>query len=51
MHQMMPLEWTTLYALFLMTLTTFNVMNYFIKMPTKMMTKTSIPVKGANWKW
>nr|AIY61675.1 ATP synthase F0 subunit 8 [Serritermes serrifer] len=51
MPQMMPLEWTTLYMLFMATLLMFNIMNYYTKMPKKTFTKCTMIVKSTNWKW
>nr|AQP28004.1 ATP synthase F0 subunit 8 [Odontotermes sp. D TB-2017] len=52
MPQMMPMEWTILYATFLTTFMMFNIMNYFNQSPTtKPSTKMNITTNKVNWKW
>nr|YP_009351199.1 ATP synthase F0 subunit 8 [Sphaerotermes sphaerothorax]AIY61870.1 ATP synthase F0 subunit 8 [Sphaerotermes sphaerothorax]AQP28829.1 ATP synthase F0 subunit 8 [Sphaerotermes sphaerothorax]URH16557.1 ATP synthase F0 subunit 8 [Sphaerotermes sphaerothorax] len=52
MPQMMPMEWTMLYILFLATFLMFNIMNYFTQSPNKQMkAKYTINIKKMNWKW
>nr|AIY61571.1 ATP synthase F0 subunit 8 [Prorhinotermes canalifrons] len=51
MPQMMPLEWTTLYAVFLMTFLMFNITNYFTQTPSKVWTTAKINVNKMSWKW
>nr|APD14891.1 ATP synthase F0 subunit 8 [Eupolyphaga sp. NS-2016] len=51
MPQMMPLNWMTLYSMFIMTLLMFNFMNYYLFNPTKSSVKISTKIKNLNWKW
>nr|APU93538.1 ATP synthase F0 subunit 8 [Sphaerotermes sp. A TB-2017] len=52
MPQMMPMEWTMLYILFLATFLMFNIMNYFTQSPNKQTkAKYTISIKKMNWKW
>nr|AQP30549.1 ATP synthase F0 subunit 8 [Aderitotermes sp. 2 TB-2017] len=52
MPQMMPMEWTLLYTLFLTTFLMFNIMNYFMQIPQQLSTtKKSICINKNNWKW
>nr|YP_009351368.1 ATP synthase F0 subunit 8 [Foraminitermes rhinoceros]AQP29417.1 ATP synthase F0 subunit 8 [Foraminitermes rhinoceros] len=52
MPQMMPMEWTMLYTMFLSTFLLFNIMNYFTQPPSKLTKmETPIIVKKTNWKW
>nr|AIY61909.1 ATP synthase F0 subunit 8 [Aderitotermes sp. TB-2014] len=52
MPQMMPMEWTLLYIMFLMTFLMFNIMNYFTQPPYQQLTtKKSIYINKTNWKW
>nr|YP_009351498.1 ATP synthase F0 subunit 8 [Protermes prorepens]AQP29772.1 ATP synthase F0 subunit 8 [Protermes prorepens] len=52
MPQMMPMEWTILYATFLMSFMMFNIMNYFNQPPKiKTTDKTTITTEKVNWKW
>nr|QXI86633.1 ATP synthase F0 subunit 8 [Koutabatermes spinifer] len=53
MPQMMPMEWTLLYIMFLTTFLMFNIMNYFNQPPHQNQTKTkkTINIYKTNWKW
>nr|AQP28444.1 ATP synthase F0 subunit 8 [Promirotermes sp. A TB-2017] len=52
MPQMMPMEWTMLYIVFLSTFLMFNVMNYFAQSPhSKSKEKKTISINKMNWKW
>nr|AQP27839.1 ATP synthase F0 subunit 8 [Termes fatalis] len=52
MPQMMPMEWTMLYIMFLATFLMFNIMNYFIQSPNKQTKeKKMININKTNWKW
>nr|QZK21522.1 ATP synthase F0 subunit 8 [Amitermes sp. ANIC 0620] len=52
MPQMMPMEWTMLYIMFLATFLMFNIMNYFIQSPNKQQKmKKIINIHKINWKW
>nr|YP_009350536.1 ATP synthase F0 subunit 8 [Tuberculitermes bycanistes]AQP27312.1 ATP synthase F0 subunit 8 [Tuberculitermes bycanistes] len=52
MPQMMPMEWTMLYFVFLATFLMFNIMNYFAQSPNKSSkTKKTILINKTNWKW
>nr|QXT44131.1 ATP synthase F0 subunit 8 [Labidotermes celisi] len=53
MPQMMPMEWTMLYIVFLMTFLMFNIINYFAQPPyqQKTTTKNTINTNKMNWKW
>nr|AQP26450.1 ATP synthase F0 subunit 8 [Pericapritermes sp. 2 TB-2017] len=52
MPQMMPMEWTLLYIMFLATFLMFNIMNYFTQpMSQKLSTKKNIHINKINWKW
>nr|YP_009350861.1 ATP synthase F0 subunit 8 [Pseudacanthotermes militaris]AQP27965.1 ATP synthase F0 subunit 8 [Pseudacanthotermes militaris] len=52
MPQMMPMEWTMLYIMFLMTFLMFNIMNYFNQSPDKKTTnKENISTNKMTWKW
>nr|YP_009350484.1 ATP synthase F0 subunit 8 [Orientotermes emersoni]AQP27182.1 ATP synthase F0 subunit 8 [Orientotermes emersoni] len=52
MPQMMPMEWTMLYFMFLATFLMFNIMNYFIQSPNnKQQEKKVININKTNWKW
>nr|AIY61558.1 ATP synthase F0 subunit 8 [Sinocapritermes mushae] len=52
MPQMMPMEWTMLYILFLATFLMFNIINYFAQSPNKQqkISKT-LNINKTNWKW
>nr|YP_009350497.1 ATP synthase F0 subunit 8 [Termes fatalis]AQP27195.1 ATP synthase F0 subunit 8 [Termes fatalis]AQP28673.1 ATP synthase F0 subunit 8 [Termes fatalis]AQP30640.1 ATP synthase F0 subunit 8 [Termes fatalis] len=52
MPQMMPMEWTMLYIMFLATFLMFNIMNYFIQSPNNQAKeKKMININKTNWKW
>nr|WHM51566.1 ATP synthase F0 subunit 8 [Acorhinotermes subfusciceps] len=52
MPQMMPMEWTTLHASFLMTFLMFNILNYYTNMVTENpSTKKIMNQPTFNWKW
>nr|YP_009350744.1 ATP synthase F0 subunit 8 [Ophiotermes mirandus]AIY61792.1 ATP synthase F0 subunit 8 [Procubitermes arboricola]AQP27683.1 ATP synthase F0 subunit 8 [Ophiotermes mirandus] len=52
MPQMMPMEWTMLYIMFLATFLMFNIMNYFAQSPqTQIEGKKVINTNKMNWKW
>nr|WHM51683.1 ATP synthase F0 subunit 8 [Orthognathotermes sp. n.] len=51
MPQMMPMEWTMLYIMFLTTFMMFNIMNYFMQMPKTPTTTKTIYTNKFNWKW
>nr|YP_009350172.1 ATP synthase F0 subunit 8 [Pseudacanthotermes spiniger]AQP26489.1 ATP synthase F0 subunit 8 [Pseudacanthotermes spiniger] len=52
MPQMMPMEWTMLYIMFLTTFLMFNIMNYFNQSPNKkIMNKENITTNKMIWKW
>nr|URH16726.1 ATP synthase F0 subunit 8 [Dentispicotermes sp. n. 2 SH-2021a] len=52
MPQMMPMEWTMLYIMFLATFLMFNIMNYFMQSPSNQTsTKKTISINKINWKW
>nr|AQP29378.1 ATP synthase F0 subunit 8 [Cyrilliotermes sp. BRA012] len=52
MPQMMPMEWTMMYIMFLVTFLMFNIMNYFAQAPNKQSeTKKIININKTNWKW
>nr|AQP26787.1 ATP synthase F0 subunit 8 [Pericapritermes latignathus] len=52
MPQMMPMEWTLLYIMFLTTFMMFNIMNYFSQPASqKSSTKKTIHINKINWKW
>nr|YP_010894992.1 ATP synthase F0 subunit 8 [Austalis copiosa]WJW73505.1 ATP synthase F0 subunit 8 [Austalis copiosa] len=53
MPQMAPMNWLSLFLLFSMIFLLFNMMNYFIYLPTmpKSMTSNKIITKSMNWKW
>nr|YP_009351563.1 ATP synthase F0 subunit 8 [Furculitermes cubitalis]AQP29913.1 ATP synthase F0 subunit 8 [Furculitermes cubitalis] len=52
MPQMMPMEWTMLYIMFLTTFLMFNIMNYFTQPPqTQIEEKKIISINKMNWKW
>nr|AFU50294.1 ATP synthase F0 subunit 8 [Disteniazteca fimbriata] len=51
MPQMAPLNWLTLFFLFIMIFKLFNIMNYFSY--SNMITSKSLNLKTTkiNWKW
>nr|AQP29504.1 ATP synthase F0 subunit 8 [Spinitermes longiceps] len=52
MPQMMPMEWTMLYLMFLATFLMFNIMNYFAQSPNKQIKeKKTMNINKTNWKW
>nr|QVL28713.1 ATP synthase F0 subunit 8 [Eristalinus sp.] len=53
MPQMAPINWLSLFLLFSMIFILFNMMNYFIYLPSMPKSKTSskIITKSMNWKW
>nr|AQP29200.1 ATP synthase F0 subunit 8 [Cyrilliotermes angulariceps] len=52
MPQMMPMEWTTMYIMFLTTFLMFNIMNYFNQAPVNQSKiKKTININKPNWKW
>nr|YP_009350913.1 ATP synthase F0 subunit 8 [Promirotermes pygmaeus]AQP28121.1 ATP synthase F0 subunit 8 [Promirotermes pygmaeus] len=52
MPQMMPMEWTMLYVVFLTTFLMFNIMNYFAQsLNSKSKEKKTINTNKMNWKW
>nr|AQP27490.1 ATP synthase F0 subunit 8 [Anoplotermes group sp. N TB-2017]AQP30117.1 ATP synthase F0 subunit 8 [Anoplotermes group sp. N TB-2017] len=52
MPQMMPMEWTLLYATFLMTFLMFNIVNYFALSPSQEASASKkIYTNKTNWKW
>nr|AIY62117.1 ATP synthase F0 subunit 8 [Termitogeton planus]URH16609.1 ATP synthase F0 subunit 8 [Termitogeton planus] len=52
MPQMMPMEWVTLYMMFLSTFIVFNITNYFMSTPNKPhQTSTKINMNKMTWKW
>nr|BBM67993.1 ATP synthase F0 subunit 8 [Penaeus semisulcatus] len=52
MPQMAPLLWLNLFLMFSATFVVFIILNYFIKVPTKVEKSTSYLRKPEmNWKW
>nr|YP_009540727.1 ATP synthase F0 subunit 8 [Pleoticus muelleri]AYQ22920.1 ATP synthase F0 subunit 8 [Pleoticus muelleri] len=52
MPQMAPLLWLNLFIMFSTTFIIFLIINYFIKVPTKIEKSTTFPTKmEMNWKW
>nr|AVN67866.1 ATP synthase F0 subunit 8 [Therea petiveriana] len=52
MPQMMPMNWTILYFMFIFTLMLFSLMNYYLFSPTnKIMLTKSMKTNNPNWKW
>nr|YP_010446962.1 ATP synthase F0 subunit 8 [Chyliza chikuni]UTM10327.1 ATP synthase F0 subunit 8 [Chyliza chikuni] len=52
MPQMSPINWLNLFILFSLTFMLFNMMNYFLFIPSSSQSKTSSKsTKPLNWKW
>nr|UFZ13271.1 ATP synthase F0 subunit 8 [Corydalus sp. 3 YLJ-2021a] len=52
MPQMAPINWLILFILFSSILILFNIMNYFISMPTSPeLTLKNFKSTHLNWKW
>nr|QUS53944.1 ATP synthase F0 subunit 8 [Solenocera melantho] len=52
MPQMAPLLWLNLFIMFSTTFMIFLIINYFIKVPTKIEKSSKSPLKTEmNWKW
>nr|YP_010947054.1 ATP synthase F0 subunit 8 [Ergaula nepalensis]WGO57863.1 ATP synthase F0 subunit 8 [Ergaula nepalensis] len=52
MPQMMPMNWTTLYFMFILTLMLFSFMNYYLYSPINLnKTLKSMKINNMNWKW
>nr|AYW16661.1 ATP synthase F0 subunit 8 [Penaeus semisulcatus] len=52
MPQMAPLLWLNLFLMFSATFMVFLILNYFIKVPTKIEKSTShLQKPEMNWKW
>nr|YP_009110441.1 ATP synthase F0 subunit 8 [Clibanarius infraspinatus]CEH27540.1 ATP synthase F0 subunit 8 [Clibanarius infraspinatus] len=52
MPQMAPILWLNLLIIFLITYLAFMVMNFYISIPEKMLTKKSkMIVQEKPWKW
>nr|ANF05061.1 ATP synthase F0 subunit 8 [Mierspenaeopsis hardwickii]AQZ21917.1 ATP synthase F0 subunit 8 [Solenocera alticarinata] len=52
MPQMAPLLWLNLFIMFSITFMVFLILNYFIKVPSKIHNfPTSIKKQEMNWKW
>nr|YP_009512584.1 ATP synthase F0 subunit 8 [Gennadas parvus]AXJ93151.1 ATP synthase F0 subunit 8 [Gennadas parvus] len=52
MPQMAPLLWLNLFVMFSATFIIFLILNYFIKVPSKIESAPFfVPTKQINWKW
>nr|YP_010446949.1 ATP synthase F0 subunit 8 [Chyliza bambusae]UTM10314.1 ATP synthase F0 subunit 8 [Chyliza bambusae] len=52
MPQMSPINWLSLFILFSLTFMLFNMMNYFLIIPSSSQSKTSSKsTKSLVWKW
>nr|YP_006503964.1 ATP synthase F0 subunit 8 [Schedorhinotermes breinli]AFM92464.1 ATP synthase F0 subunit 8 [Schedorhinotermes breinli]QAX91067.1 ATP synthase F0 subunit 8 [Schedorhinotermes sp. 7 MW-2019]QAX91093.1 ATP synthase F0 subunit 8 [Schedorhinotermes breinli] len=52
MPQMMPMEWTMLYTMFLATFLVFNITIYYMtSTKSKKSSKSAINQTPLNWKW
>nr|YP_009132290.1 ATP synthase F0 subunit 8 [Penaeus merguiensis]AKA27940.1 ATP synthase F0 subunit 8 [Penaeus merguiensis] len=52
MPQMAPLLWLNLFLMFSATFIVFMVLNYFIKVPSKIeKSSTQLQKTEMNWKW
>nr|YP_010883362.1 ATP synthase F0 subunit 8 [Rhingia binotata]WIF29688.1 ATP synthase F0 subunit 8 [Rhingia binotata] len=53
MPQMAPISWLSLFLLFSLIFMLFNMMNYFIYLPTTSKNKSlnKILTNSMNWKW
>nr|YP_004934834.1 ATP synthase F0 subunit 8 [Trichocera bimacula]AET13098.1 ATP synthase F0 subunit 8 [Trichocera bimacula] len=54
MPQMAPLSWLILFIIFSITLILFNVMNYFMYIPSYLKSESeqkNIKSNSLNWKW
>nr|YP_010895265.1 ATP synthase F0 subunit 8 [Sterphus plagiatus]WJW73830.1 ATP synthase F0 subunit 8 [Sterphus plagiatus] len=53
MPQMYPINWLSLYLLFSLIFILFNMMNYFIYLPSTSKSKelSKMDTPSLNWKW
>nr|ALO76776.1 ATP synthase F0 subunit 8 [Chrysomelidae sp. SPH01] len=51
MPQMMPLNWLTLFFMFIIIFTLFNIINYYSFNYTNKFTSTEKKYFKYNWKW
>nr|WGO57993.1 ATP synthase F0 subunit 8 [Pseudoglomeris magnifica] len=51
MPQMMPLNWMILYFLFIITMLTFSIMNYYLFINKPKTSKKNLLLTKNYWKW
>nr|WJW73791.1 ATP synthase F0 subunit 8 [Pseudomicrodon sp.] len=53
MPQMAPMNWLSLFVIFLLTFIMFNILNYFHYFPTNLQSTnlSNMKFKTMNWKW
>nr|UJG45426.1 ATP synthase F0 subunit 8 [Agrypnia pagetana] len=51
MPQMMPLNWLSLFIMFILFFILFSILNFFIYNPNLSNFKINIQQKKFNWKW
>nr|WKU84150.1 ATP synthase F0 subunit 8 [Serichlamys sp. ECU1] len=53
MPQMAPMNWPILFIMFIMTFIMFNLMNYYMYLPSNFKIKNfkNLKILSMNWKW
>nr|YP_009229016.1 ATP synthase F0 subunit 8 [Blaptica dubia]ALS20323.1 ATP synthase F0 subunit 8 [Blaptica dubia]AMW91030.1 ATP synthase F0 subunit 8 [Blaptica dubia]AVN67583.1 ATP synthase F0 subunit 8 [Blaptica dubia] len=51
MPQMMPMNWLTLYMLFILMFLLFSFINYFSLINYPALLKKQLSIKPLDWKW